>query len=168
MPDFEALNALRSQTLREIRDMVSEEAALWSRYYDGRNKSEMIAGIERNRERFRTLWQRHERVRQDMTDAGFMPPRQVEDRTPAGPVQDAIRFHTEERLQAEVQTARQEYQLASQEFGLLLAAGTGLPAPDGNLRASQIAATHSAALRQYTASIRRFNSFLEDGKPFDE
>ena len=178
MPDFEALNALRSQTLREIRDMVSEEAALWGRYSDGRNTSdrrisdrntsEMIAGIERNRQRFRALWQRHEKLRQEMMDAGFMPPRQVEDPTPANLVQDSVFLQTEERLQAEVESARREYQFASQEFRLFLAAGTGLPAPDGNLRASQIASSHSAALRKYTGSIRRFNTFLADRGPADE
>ena len=50
-----------------------------------------------------------------------------------------------------------------------MAHGAGLPAADGNLRAKQIAAVHSAALRKYTAAIRRFNAFLADGKvPTDQ
>ena len=35
-----------------------------------------------------------------------------------------------------------------------------MPAPDGNLRAKQVAAVHSAALRKYTGALRRFNAFL--------
>lgn len=50
------------------------------------------------------------------------------------------------------------------EFRQFVAKGTGLPAPDGNLRAKQIAAVHSAALREYTSAIRRFSAFLTDGK----
>src|SRR5260370_9032382 len=40
MADFDALNQLRSQTLRQIREMVSEEAALWARYFNGQNTAE--------------------------------------------------------------------------------------------------------------------------------
>jgi hypothetical protein len=159
--DFEALNHLRSQTLRQIREMVSEEAALWARYYNGQNTAELVAEIETNRARFRALWEQHERVRQAMSDAGFMPPpAQAEDY----PVEDPIGHQTEERLRSEVESARAEYYLASQEFRFFAAQGTGLPAPDGNLRAKQIAGFHSAALRKYTSAIRRFNAFLVDGK----
>ncbi len=70
----------------------------------------------------------------------------------------------EERLKSEVESSRSEYDLASREFRFVAAQGTGLPAPDGNLRVKQIAALHSAALRKYTAAIRRFNTFLTDGK----
>jgi hypothetical protein len=159
--DFEALNHLRSQTLREIREMVSEEAALWARYFNGQNAAELVAEIETNRARFRALWEQHERVRQAMSDAGFMPPPvQPED----SPVEDPIRHKIEERLRSEVESARAEYYSASQEFRFFASQGTGLPAPDGNLRAKQIAAFHSAALHKYTGAIRRFNTFLADGK----
>ena len=161
MADFEALNHVRSQTLRQIREMVSEEAALWARYFNGQDTADLIAEIEKNRARFRALWEQHERARQAMADAGFMPP-PVQPEDP--PVEDPVRHKLEERLKSEVESARSEYDLASREFRFLAAQGTGLPAPDGNLRAKQIAALHSAALRKYTAAIRRFNTFLTDGK----
>src|ERR1035438_4435322 len=74
MADFEALNELRSQTLRQIREMISEEGALWERSFDGQNTSGMLADLERSRARFRGLWVRHESIRQQMVEAGFMPP----------------------------------------------------------------------------------------------
>ncbi len=161
MADFEALNQLRSQTLRQIREMVGEEAALWARYFNGQNAAELVAEIEANRARFRTLWEQHERVRQAMFDAGFMPPAvQSEDSA----VEDPIRHKTEEQLKSEVESSRAEYYLASQEYRCFTAQGSGLPAPDGNLRAKQIAAFHSAALHKYTNAVRRFNAFLADGK----
>jgi hypothetical protein len=159
--DFEALNKLRSQTLRQIREMVSEEAAFWARYFNGQNSAELVAGIEANRARFRALWEQHERIRQAMTEAGFIPPAvQSED----SPVYDPTRHRIEERLRSEVESARAEYYLASQEFRFFTAQGTGLPAPDRNLRAKQIVASHSSALHKYTSAIRRFNAFLADGK----
>jgi hypothetical protein len=164
MADFEAVNELRSRTLRQIREMVSEEAALWARYSDGQNTSEMIADIESVRVRFRALWNQHEKVRQEMADVGFMPPP-----VPSGDlfeilVEDPIRLKIENRLKAKLETARAEYDGASLEFRQFVAKGTGLPAPDGNLRAKQIAAVHSAALREYTSAIRRFSAILTDGK----
>jgi hypothetical protein len=163
--DFEALNHARSQTLRQIREMVSEEAALWARYFNGQDTAQLVAEIEANRTRFRALWEQHERVRQAMADAGFMPPpAQSEDSA----VEDPVRRKFEERLRSEVESARAEYYSASQEFRYFAAQGTGLPAPDGNLRAKQIAAFHSAALHKYTSAIRRFNTFLTDGKPPEE
>jgi hypothetical protein len=100
-----------------------------------------------------------------MADAGFLPsPMQSEDST----VEDPVRCKIEERLRSEVETARAAYYSASQEFRFFAARGTGLPAPDGNLRAKQIAAFHSAALHKYTSAIRRFNTFLTDGKPPEE
>src|ERR1017187_1525330 len=66
MAEFEALNELRSQTLRQIRAMVSEEGALWDRSFDGQNTSGMLADLERSRARFRALWVRHESIRQQM------------------------------------------------------------------------------------------------------
>ena len=136
MADFEALNQLRSQTLRQIREMVSEEAALWARYFNGQNAAELVAEIETNRARFRALWEQHERVRQAMSDAGFMPPPvQSED----FPLEDPIRHKTEERLRSEVESARAEYYLASQEFRFFAAQGTGLPAPDGTVAPDETA-----------------------------
>ena len=164
MADFEALNQLRSQALRQIREMVSEEAALGAGYFNGQNMSEIIAGIERNRARFRALWNQHEAVRQHMVDAGFMPPPVQSDDLCGSPVEDPIRHKLEDRLKSEMESARAEYYFASQEFRLFVGHGTGLPAPDGNLRAQQIAAVHSAALRKYTGAMRRFNAFLADGK----
>ena len=141
--------------------MVSEEAALWARYFNGQDTAELIAEIEKHRARFRALWEQHERTRQAMADAGFMPPPvQSEDSA----VEDPARHKVEERLRSEVESSRSEYDLASREFRFFAAQGTGMPAPDGNLRARQIAAFHSAALRKYTAAIRRFNAFLTDGK----
>jgi hypothetical protein len=163
--DFDALNHLRSQTLRQIREMVSEEAALWTRYFNGQNTSEIVADIERHRTHFRALWNQHEKVRQDMSDAGFMPPPTETDDLFATAAEDPIRPKIEDGLKDEMEAARAEYDLASQEFRVFAALGTGLPAPDGSLRAKQIAATHSAALRKYTGAIRRFNAFLADGKP---
>jgi hypothetical protein len=159
--DFEALNHLRSQTLRQIREMVSEEGALWARYFNGQNAAELVAEIETNRARFRSLWEQHERVRQTMFDAGFMPPAVPSEDFP---LEDPSRHKTEEQLKSDVESARAEYYLASQEFRCFAAQGTGLPAPDGNLRAKQIAAFHSSALHKYTGAIRRFNAFLADGK----
>jgi hypothetical protein len=161
--DFDALNHQRSQTLRQIREMVSEEAVLWARYFNGQNTADMLADIECNRGRFRDLWSQHERVRQDMADAGFMPP-PVEPEQLSPALEDPIRHKIEDWLKTEVEAARAEYYGASQEFRILTAQGTGLPAPDGNLHAKQIAAVHSTALRKYTAAIRRFNNFLTDGK----
>jgi len=143
---------------------VSEEAALWARYFNNRNTSEIVAEIDRNRSHFRALWNQHEQVRQDMADAGFMPPPVEADDWFAGPADDPIQHKIEGMLKAELETAREEYYDARQEFRLFTAHGTGLPPPDGNLRAKQIAANHSAALRKYTAAIRRFNAFLADGK----
>ena len=62
MADFDALNHWRSQTLRQIREMVSEEAALWARYFNGQDTAEIVAGIDSNRARFRALWDQHEEV----------------------------------------------------------------------------------------------------------
>jgi hypothetical protein len=163
--DFDALNQLRSQTLRQLREMVSEEAALWARYCNGLSASEIVAEIDRNRAHFRALWNQHEKVRQDMAEAGFMPPPVEADDCFAAPADDPAQRKIEGMLKDELETAREEYDVARQEFRLFTAQGTGLPAPDGNLRAKQIAANHSAALRKYTAAIRRFNSFLADGKP---
>jgi hypothetical protein len=99
-----------------------------------------------------------------MTDAGFMPP-PVEASTPfEPPAEDPVLHKIEGILKDEVESTREEYYVARQEFRLFTAHGTGLPPPDGNLRAKQIAANHSAALRKYTAAIRRFNTFLADGK----
>ena len=64
MADFQALNELRSETLRQIREMVREEAALWTRYFNGHNTSEVLAHIERNRAGFREFWDRHEALHQ--------------------------------------------------------------------------------------------------------
>jgi hypothetical protein len=161
--DFDALNRLRSQTLRQIREMVSEEAALWARYFHGRNTSEIVADIDRNRSQFRALWKQHEKVRQDMADAGLMPPPVDADDLFAAPANDAVPHKIEGILKHELEAAREEYYVARQEFRLFTAQGTGLPPPDGNLRAKQIAANHSAALRKYTSAIRRFNAFLADG-----
>ena len=147
--------------------MVSEEAALWHREFDGQNATEMIADIESNRARFRALWNQHEKVRQDMADAGFMPPPVQSDGLFGSP-EDPIRHKIEDRLKAEMEAARAEYYSASQEFRLFVAQGTGLPASDGNLRAKQIAAVHSAALRKYTGTVRRFNAFLADGTLAEE
>jgi len=164
MADFEVLNQLRSQALRQIREMVSEEAALGAGCFNGRNTSEMVADIERNRARFRALWRQHEKVRQAMVDAGFMPPPAQSDDLFGSSVEDPIRHKIEDRLKSEIESARAEYYCVSQEFRLFAAQGTGLPAPDGNLHAKQIAAVHSAALRRYTGAMRRFNAFLADGK----
>ena len=163
MADFAALNELRSQTLRLIREMVSEEAALEAGHFNGLNTSEMFARIERNRARFRALWNQHEKVRQEMMDAGFMPQPAERDDLFGHPAEDPIRCQIENRLKSEMESARAEYYLASQEFRLFVARGTGLPAPDGNLRARQIAAVHSAALHKYTGALRCFNAFLLDG-----
>ena len=74
MADFEALNELRSQTLGQMREMVSEEGVLWDRSFDGQNTSGMLADLERSRARFRARWVRHESIRREMVEAGFMPP----------------------------------------------------------------------------------------------
>ena len=168
MADFEGLNELRSQTLRQMREMVSEEGALWDRYFDGRNTSGMLAGIERSRARFQALWNRHEELRQQMAEAGFMPPPVESDSLFERPVEDPIQHKIENRLKAELEAARAEYYQASGEFRLFVTHGTGLPAPDGNLRAKQVAAVHSAALRKYTGALRRFNAFLADGELAEE
>ena len=128
MADFEALNHARSQTLRQIREMVSEEAALWARYLNGPDTVQLLAEIEANRARFQALWEQHERVRQAMADAGFMPPpAQSEDSS----VEDPVRRKFEERLKSDVEAARAEYYSASQEFRLFASRGTGTPAPMG-------------------------------------
>jgi hypothetical protein len=164
MADFEALNEQRSETLRQIREMVREEAALWTRYFNGYNTSEMVAHIERNRALFRELWDQHEEVRQQMVDAGLIPPPAQPDELFWRPLEDPARHKIEDGLKSEMEAARAEYYGASQEFRLFVLQGTGLPAPDGNLHARQIAAAHSEALRKYTGALRRFNSFLVDGK----
>ena len=164
MGDFEALNESRSQTLRELRDMVSEEGALWDRYFDGQNTSGMLADIERNRLRFRTLWERHEKIRRQMVEAGFMPPPAEASELLERLVEDPVQRKIESRLKAETEAAREEYYRANGEFRLFVTHGTGLPAPDGNLHAKQAAAVHAAALRKYTGALRRFNAFLVDGK----
>ena len=164
MAEFEALNESRSQTLRELRDMVSEEGALWDRYFDGQNTSVMLADIERSRARFRALWKRHEKIRRQMVEVGFMPPPAESDAPLEGLAEDPLQRKIENRLKAETEAARDEYYRANGEFRLFVTHGTGLPAPDGNLRAKQVAAVHAAALRKYTGALRRFNAFLVDGK----
>ena len=164
MADFEALNELRSRTLRQLREMVSGEAALWDRHSDPPRASETVDGLEGDQERFRALWNQHQKVRQQMVDAGFLPPPVQSDGPSESPVEDPMRRQVEDKLKAELDAARAEYSCASREFRLFVAKGTGLPAPDGSLHARQIAAVHSAALRGYTSAIRRFNAFLTDGK----
>jgi hypothetical protein len=168
MADFEALNELRSQTLRQIREMVSEGAVLWDRSFDGLNTSGMLADLERSRARFRALWVRHESIRQQMVEAGFMPPPVESEGQFETLVEDPILRQIEERLKAEMETARAEYYYASRDFRLFVAHGTEMPAPDGNLRAKQVAALHSAALRKYTGALRRFNAFLVNGALTEE
>ncbi len=168
MADFEALNELRSQTLRQIREMVSEQAVLWDRSFDGQITSGMLADLERSRARFRALWVRHESIRQQMVEAGFMPPPAAAESQFETLVEDPILRKIEQRLKAEMETARSEYYCASQEFRLFVVHGTGMPAPDGNLRAKQVAAVHSAALRKYTGALRRFNAFLVNGELTEE
>jgi hypothetical protein len=168
MADFEALNELRSQTLRQIREMVSEGAVLWDRSFDGLNTSGMLADLERSRARFRALWVRHESIRQQMVEAGFMPPPVESEGQFETLVEDPILRQIEERLKAEMETARAEYYYASRDFRLFVAHGTGMPAPDGSLRAKQVAALHSAALRKYTGALRRFNAFLVNGALTEE
>jgi len=164
MADFEALNELRSQTLRQIREMVSEEGVLWDRSFDGQNTSGMLADLEQSRARFRALWVRHESIRRQMVEAGFMPPPVESEGQFEILVEDPILRKIEERLRVEMEAAREEFYCASQEFRLFVAHGTGMPAPDGNLRAKQIAAVHSAALRKYTCALRRFHAFLVNGE----
>ena len=147
--------------------MVSEETALWSRNFDGQTTPEMIDTLESNRARFRELWIQHEKIRQDMTDAGFMPPVATDDFF-MSPMEDPLRRKIEGRLRAELEGARAAYCGVSQEFRLFAAQGTGLPGPDGSLRARQIASLHSAALRKYTSAIRRLSAFLTDGKMPEE
>ena len=168
MADFEALNALRSQTLRQIREMVSEGAVLWDRSFDGLNTAGMLADLERSRARFRALWVRHESIRQQMVEAGFMPPPVESEGQFETLVEDPILRQIEERLKAEMEAARAEYYYASRDFRLFVAHGTEMPAPDGNLRAKQVAALHSAALRKYTGALRRFNAFLVNGALTEE
>jgi hypothetical protein len=164
MADFQVLNELRSQTLRQIREMVSEEGALWDRSFDAQNTSGMLADLERSRARFRALWVRHESVRQEMVEAGFMPPPVESEGEFETLVEDPILRRIEEKLRVEMEAARAEYYCASREFRLFVAHGTGMPAPDGTLRARQVAAVHSAALRKYTGALRRFNAFLVNGE----
>ncbi|MGD0776592.1 MAG: hypothetical protein ABSC05_27570 [Candidatus Solibacter sp.] len=164
MADFEALNELRSRTLRQLREMVAGEPALWARSFDPSGTSPVPAHIESNRARFRALWNQHQEVRRQMVEAGFMPPPVQSDDPFDSPLEDPVRHKIEDTLKAELDAARAAYYGASQEFRLFVAQGTGLPAPDGNLRARQIAAAHSAALHKYTSAIRRFNAFLADGK----
>lgn len=161
--DFNALNDLRLQTLRRLREMISEEAAVWARYRNESAAPEIISHVASKQSRFRELWDQHEAVRKDMADAGFLPPPVPVSELPPIPLDDPIRLGIEEKLKAELESARSEYNTVSQEFRLFVRHGTGLPAPDGNLRARQIAMMHSAALRRYTAAIRRFNAFLADG-----
>jgi hypothetical protein len=168
MADFEALNELRSQTLRQIREMVSEGAVLWDRSFDGLNTAGMLADLERSRARFRALWVRHESIRQQMVEAGFMPPPVESEGQFETLVEDPILRQIEERLKAEMEAARAEYYYASRDFRLFVAHGTEMPAPDGNLRAKQVAALHSAALRKYTGALRRFNAFLVNGALTEE
>ena len=168
MADFGALNELRSQTLRQIREMVSEGAVLWDRSFDGLNTAGMLADLERSRARFRALWVRHESIRQQMVEAGFMPPPVESEGQFETLVEDPILRQIEERLKAEMEAARAEYYYASRDFRLFVAHGTEMPAPDGNLRAKQVAALHSAALRKYTGALRRFNAFLVNGALTEE
>ena len=135
MADFNALNESRSRTLRQIREMVSEEAELWDQYFAGRNTSGMLADIDRSRARFQALWNRHEEVRRQMVDAGFMPPPFESDYLLDRLAEDPIQRKIEDRLKAEMEAARAEYYCASREFRLFVAHGTGMPAPDCTLRA---------------------------------
>ena len=64
MADFESLNRLRSHTLRQIREMVSEEAQGETGHFNEQNPSELMAHLERSRARLRALWEQHEKVRQ--------------------------------------------------------------------------------------------------------
>src|ERR1035441_1507036 len=98
MADFEGLNELRSQTLRQMREMVSEEGALWDRSFDGQNTSGMLADLERSRACFRALWVRHESIRQQMAEAGFMPPTVESEGQFETLVDDPILRKIEERL----------------------------------------------------------------------
>jgi hypothetical protein len=128
----------------------------------------MLADLERSRARFRALWMRHEEVRRQMVDAGFMPPPAESDGLLERLAEDPIQHKIEYRLKAEIEAAREEYYRASREFRLFVTHGTGMPAPDGNLRAKQVAAVHSAALRKYTGALRRFNAFLLDEEPAED
>ena len=124
MADFEALNEQRSETLRQIREMVREEAALWTRYFNGHNTAEMVAHIERNRARFRELWDQHEEVRRQMVDAGLIPPPAQPDELFGRPLEDPARHKIEDGLKEEMEAARAEYYCASQEFRLFVVQGT--------------------------------------------
>ena len=43
--DFEALNQRRIETLRRLREMISEEAELWARYRNGPAAPDIIAHV---------------------------------------------------------------------------------------------------------------------------
>lgn len=163
MPDFGALNELRLETLRQLREMVSAEATPWTHYSGGQSTPELATAIERDRARFRALWNQHAAIRKQMTDAGLMPPPDSSGDLPEVSLHDPLRLKIEERLKSELTAARLEYDTVNQEFRLFLQKGTGIPAPDGSLRAKQIAGLHSFALRKYTGAMRRFSQFLEEG-----
>src|ERR1035441_4250805 len=124
MADFEALNELRSQTLRQLREMVSEEGVLWDRSFDGRNTSGMMADLERSRARFRALWGRHESIRREVGEPVFTPPPIESEGEFETLVEDPILRKIEERLKVEMEAAREEYYCASREFRLFVMHGT--------------------------------------------
>ena len=81
---------------------------------------------------------------------------------------DSTRNEVEKKLKREMETAREEYNSASQEFRQLLLGISGLSGTEGKIRAAQISEAHSAALKKYERALARFNAYRVDGKLLEE
>jgi hypothetical protein len=81
---------------------------------------------------------------------------------------DPTRSEVEKRLKREMETAREEFNSASQEFRHLLLGISGLPGTEGKIRATQISDAHSATLKKYERALARFNTYKVEGKLLEE
>ena len=73
-------------------------------------------------------------------------------------------LYIELRLKRELDKAREEYEIASRAFDLMVKdIPSGIPQPDGDLRIRQTAEASRAALRKYTLALKRFSQYTLSG-----
>jgi hypothetical protein len=73
-------------------------------------------------------------------------------------------LHIEDRLKADLDKTRAEYQAASGEFqSLVKHLPSGIPQPDGELRLRQTGTASRVALQNYRRALMRFSEYCISG-----
>lgn len=76
----------------------------------------------------------------------------------------AVEDRIVDRLQAELNRAKQAFDRAKEDFWRVAAAApSGLPHPDGTQQVHNAARAHMHAMNTYTKALKRFNEYLLNG-----